>query len=195
MKTRVLDKQVKDYYTNQFLPEDKLAQLAAQAAVAAGSAKARRRSWYWGAATAVIVVVAVGLGRVVQVGPDHRQWAARAAQEIALNHKKHLREEFVATDFATLRRQMSKLDFSLAEPTSLSALGLRIVGARYCSIQGHLAAQIKLTDVQGRRYTLYQTHIAADMAADVEWRSRIDGIDIRQWREADLFFGLATAME
>jgi len=195
MKTRVLDKQVKDYYIRQCLSEDKLAQLATQAAVVMDSAKARRRAWYWVAAAAVIVGVAVGPGWMVQMGPDHRQWTARAAQEIALNHKKQLREEFVATDFATLRRQMSKLDFPLVEPASLSALGLRVVGARYCSIQGHLAAQIKLTDVQGRRYTLYQTHIAADMAADVEWRSRIDGIDIRQWREADLFFGLATAAE
>lgn len=122
-------------------------------------------------------------------------WSIRAAQEIVLNHNNQLREEVVARDYPTLQIQMSKLDFMLAAPLRLAEFKLDIVGARYCSIQGHLAAQIKLRDANGRRYTLYQTPASATRAGIRDYESVVEGVSVRQWIEGGVFFGLATTNE
>ncbi len=120
-------------------------------------------------------------------------WALRAAQEVALNHKKQLGVEFSGTDYESLRTQMSKLDFVLAAPTRLQNAGLRLVGARYCSIQGHLAAQIKLQDDRGQEYTLYQTHLPSPVPTLAAEDYSVNSVRIQEWQEAGLFFALARS--
>ena len=194
MKTRPLDQRIKRHYAEQGLDENKLALLVAQAALVKTGGKPAQRRWHL---ASVLAVVVLGFSAWWAWQPfyDQGAWPIRAAQEIALNHKKQLREEFVASDFNGLRDQMGKLDFTLAEPDRLRSLGLRVIGARYCSIQGHLAAQIQLSGAQGRRYTLYQTHVTDQVKPGFEQATTVEDIEIVQWREGALFFGLATTAE
>jgi len=66
-----------------------------------------------------------------------------------------------------------------------------MLGGRYCSIQGRLAAQIKLEDEAGRVLTLYQTRFSEAFEGISEQRCELDGIQVRIWREGGLLFGLA----
>lgn len=194
MKNSSLDQAVKAYYAGQDLEASKLAQLTAQASLAD---EGKYAGWHWGRVVAAVATVVLGfsLWWAALPGPEHETWELRAAREIALNHRKQLGEEFVATDFDGLRRQMHKLDFALIEPASVRALGLRVTGARYCSIQGNLAAQIHLSDGKGRRYTLYQAHVSNEAGEEFAERRIVENVDIRQWRDGTLFFGLATAID
>lgn len=88
---------------------------------------------------------------------------------------------------------MSKLDFVLTAPQQLPNTQLSVVGARYCSIQGHLAAQIKLEDSQGKHYTLYERSLIDTPTLPNQSEYRVDGIRVQAWREAGLFFGLASS--
>jgi len=88
---------------------------------------------------------------------------------------------------------MSKLDFVLTAPQQLPNTQLGVVGARYCSIQGHLAAQIKLEDSQGKHYTLYERSLIDTPTLPNQSEYMVDGIRVQAWREAGLFFGLASS--
>jgi anti-sigma factor RsiW len=193
MSEQRLNEHVKDHYTYETLRPEKLAQLLAQAdteQLKSNRWVALRKSWM---IAAVAALIAVGVPLTLWQRASSDEWSAVAAHEIALNHKKQLAIEFPATDYASLRAQMSKLDFVLTAPARLPIEGLQVVGARYCSIQGHLAAQVRLQDRDGRSYTLYQrtSHGVPTLAA--EQQHVIDGVQIREWQEAGLFFGFAAS--
>lgn len=111
--------------------------------------------------------------------------------EIAMNHNKRLDVEFETASFTELRRVMDKLDFSLIEPSRTREQGLRLVGARYCSIRGQLAAQLSLEAADGKHLTLYQAASPADLES-LEWtRLRSGGLTIDLWREGGILLGMA----
>ncbi|MAG32408.1 MAG: hypothetical protein CL908_16120 [Deltaproteobacteria bacterium] len=112
-------------------------------------------------------------------------------REIALNHGKDLAVEFSAAGYPRLREQMAELDFALRPSRHLAAEELEMLGGRYCSIQGRLAAQIKLEDEHGSVLTLFQTNFDERFDGLTEVQRELDGIRIRVWREGDLLFALA----
>lgn len=194
MNAKNLNDHVNDHYSRQALPEEAIDRLLAHGPSKKNSGLAGSLTSRWRflsmAAMLVIAILAVpfALNHTTE-----STWALRAAQEVALNHKKQLGVEFSGSDYGSLRAQMSKLDFVLAAPTRLQNTGLRLVGARYCSIQGHLAAQIKLQDDQGREYTLYQTHLPSPAPTLSKDDYRINSVRIQEWQEAGIFFALARS--
>jgi hypothetical protein len=117
--------------------------------------------------------------------------ARSIGREIAMNHKKQLPLEFSAGDYAGLQLQMNKLDFALAPPSSPATSEMHVIGARYCSIQGQLAAQIRLRDTTGRVYTLYETRLT-DKLREVGGEVKAEGVRVRLWKENGVFCGLAV---
>ncbi len=146
-------------------------------------------------AASVFLFVLIAL----QIAPinsfNNKELAILVSEEIALNHNKQLAIEFNAKNFAELRKQMTKLDFSPISSSRLENAGLNFLGARYCSIQGQLAAQIKLANKDGSIQTLYQTQLNNKLQSLPEKNYVVDGVRIKQWQENGLFFGLATAAE
>jgi len=204
MTNRRLDDHLKEYYARQQLRPEKLDQLIAQATTAPPIQKSlvrnliastRRRATPQFAAVAALLVILISLPLTRWYYAEEGNWPLRAAKEIALNHKKQLSAEFIATDYATLRARMSKLDFVLTAPQQLPNTQLSVVGARYCSIQGHLAAQIKLEDSQGKHYTLYERSLIDTPTLPNQSEYMVDGIRVQAWREAGLFFGLASSSD
>ena len=201
MKHRRLDEHVQDYYAQQQLRPEKLDQLMTQAAAAsrvkesparALIAWARRSATPKTFAVAALLVLFIALPFTRWYVVDQGDWPLRAAREIVLNHKKQLAAEFLAQDYVALRAHMSKLDFVLIAPQHMPEAQLRVVGARYCSIQGHLAAQIKLENPQGKHYTLYERSLTDTPALPPQSEYMVDGVRIQEWQEAGLFFGLAS---
>jgi hypothetical protein len=121
--------------------------------------------------------------------------AARVAHEIARTHMKNESIEFRGSDYLALSRQMDDLEFALRPPARLAGAPHEVLGARYCSIQGRRAAQIKLKNREKRVLTLYETPWnealvpAGFPAAGREYR--FDGALVSLWRENDIFLGLA----
>ncbi|MEM9490822.1 MAG: hypothetical protein AAGC55_16865 [Myxococcota bacterium] len=143
----------------------------------------------------MVVAAAAALALLAVTGQKDagsaEQRAMAIAEEIALNHRKRLAVEFRTDAYAQLASQMDKLDF---QPIP-SELDYQLQGARYCSIQGDIAAQLKLSDRSGFTHTLYQ----------VRWRDRysaiagqtviVDNIRVRFWREGSVFLGLASWLD
>ncbi len=117
------------------------------------------------------------------------------SKEIVLNHNKRLALEFPSQSYAHLENQMSKLDFSLIHSKKRDIQNLQLLGARYCSIQGELAAQFRLEDKTGRTYTLYQSPVTDDLLRLKAGERVQDGLKLKLWREADLFFGLVGPLD
>jgi len=116
----------------------------------------------------------------------------RVAQEVALNHNKHLATEFDADNYLDLSVVMDKLDFDLKAPNHLAVASYKVLGARYCSIQGQIAGQIKLKDNAGKILTLYITK-SNDMLSTLHHKTQErENLMISSWQEDVLFFSLAT---
>ena len=139
---------------------------------------------------AAVVLLAVGSWAVLS-NRGAGGIARSIAEEIAMNHNKHLDAEFETASYAELRRTMDRLDFSLIEPHRAGVDGLRLLGARYCSIQGQLVAQLRLETGDGQHVTLFQTASAGDLQRLEETQLRAGGLAIELWREDGVFLGMA----
>ena len=201
MSRETLSEQLRRYYAGQELSAETLERLTrlAAARVDARSAETGGASWLRpaarvAAAVAASVVLALAGIQLLRAPSAHGDaLAAAIAAEIALNHSKNFAVEFPAQGYAELRERMEKLDFTLHPPSLPGARGLRIVGGRYCSIQGQLAAQIKLEDDAGRMVTLYETRFVREFAGLSEGDLDLQGLRIRIWRDGDLLLGLARS--
>ena len=195
MSPQTLSEHLRRYYAERELPPEtleRLARLAAARADARGGAfRPPSRALVVAVLAASVVLALVGIQLLRAPAAERVALAAAIAAEIALNHSKDLAVEFPANGYADLREQMDKLDFTLRPPGLPGATGLRIVGGRYCSIQGQLAAQIKLEDDAGRMVTLYETRFADGFAGLPEGDRNLEGLRVRIWREGDLLLGLA----
>ena len=124
--------------------------------------------------------------------PDSGDVTQLVAQEISLNHNKQLAVEFPLETYAALSQQMGKLDFIVRPSARVDPSHYQLLGGRYCSIQGKLAAQLKFQDQQGAIHTLYQTLQSDALTELEEGRVQLNGLNITLWQEAGLLYGLAS---
>ncbi|MEM7682221.1 MAG: hypothetical protein AAF288_09725 [Planctomycetota bacterium] len=141
------------------------------------------------------VAAAVGIGLTTWLTVSHLSGQAKQREiaiEIALNHRKAFAPDVETADLRSLAAQMPKLDFTPVQAVHPSAAGLTLVGARYCSIDGAVAAQLRFIDAENRTCTMYQ--VRADRLPKVErQRFNIDGTQVELWREGDVLLGLARS--
>lgn len=192
MSNKSLKQHAVEYYHTQTMNQHKLDQLLELSeSINSRSKLSRNKIPDWRSIAAVLVIassITLGINQyqkntLIKIVP----------QEIALNHSKQLSLEFYADNYASLDKMMNKLDFNLLASSNTSLAGLTILGARYCSIQGNLAAQIRLKDKKGTYYTLYQTPITSALKTEKTGTFLSGDIKITQWQENNLFFGLAKS--
>ena len=180
-----LERLIKDYYDEAELPEARVDAIL-------DGAPAREtppRVWYLRIA-AVAASLLLGFG-LLQVYLSERDTEARVLAEIAMNHKKQLAVEVAADNFTDIGRALDRLEFTVPRPERLIE-GFTLLGGRYCSIHGNLAAQLKLREAgTGAVHTLYVTGLTPDLVGVAGGASEHDGVAITLWREQDVFFGLA----
>ncbi|MDH3591232.1 MAG: hypothetical protein OER88_05100 [Planctomycetota bacterium] len=165
------------HYAGQRLDDAALARLRESA-----NAKPPRRMGH-------LVAAALVLGAIAWLLWPDADRSAPVFEEIALNHRKSFLLECTTDRFESLRAGMPKLDFAPARPGGWTDAGL--LGARYCSLQGSVAAQIRVRRDDGAILTLYQTRDGARFRDLKEGDRVVDGVRVRIWREAGLVMGLA----
>lgn len=203
---RTPSEHLRDYYESRTLDPSKrerieqLVQLRGERAPGRGAPTAparalssRRIRWLAAAGVAAAVLVA-GIASLRGSVADG-SLPLRVAEEIALNHGKQLAVEFTATSYRELARRMDKLDFDLRASPDARVARLGVLGARYCSIQGGLAAQVKLREAGGQVLTMYQTALTDELGSVPAGEQIVDGVRIRLWREGDRLLGLARSIE
>ncbi len=130
--------------------------------------------------------IAVGLIVLFYMFNPLKPLNIKVASEVAYNHLKNSSVQIETTSFIKVGAFLDKLDFSVSDSNKLSEY--RLVGARYCSVQGKIAAQLKLMNSDGQRFTLYQykpKHLLTDQTVEV------DQTFLQIWSEGDIQFVLA----
>lgn len=207
MKRQSVDSHVRDYYQDIELSPQKCQQLLEQAEWLTSESAQKKNpglknvlaNWIsvtpwpgrfvWSGATLALVFMLFVLSPMQQV----KQKEFLIAKEIALNHNKQLDSDFVYDNISQLDQVMSKLDFSLVESDLLKQKGLTLAGGRYCSIQGHMAAQLRFYDADQNRYTLYQVGMQKEFENIRSGVLAVDGASVEVWQEAGNLFGLAKS--
>ena len=117
----------------------------------------------------------------------------KIASEVTYNHNKGMPSEVLTDEYSVINEALDRLDFEV-KPSQVLAGSLDLAGARYCSVQGKIAAQLKMVDPEsGQEFTLYQFKATGmedlhSMPVQIE-----DGnVTVRIWREGDLGFAIAN---
>jgi len=195
MKPSTLDQKVKDHYQQQKLSAHKIQHLMEMQSLQ--SEKDETRSWRqrWEKqrrlSIAALFMICILGGIVFSTPSPFDSLQTRISKEIAMNHNKHYEVDFVSNSFSQLNAKMHKLDFNLAFPKKLLNSGYKVLGARYCSIQGGIASQVKLQNSLGKTVTLYITQLTKELKPLDSFLQQHDKVTINTWKENELFFGLA----
>lgn len=148
-----------------------------------------------GIAAALTIIITAGIfytGQQPGIGE-------RIADEVSKNHLKLKPLEIHSNQLNDLSDYFTQLDFKLVHTKILSDPNWELFGARYCSIQGTTAAQLRLKNRQtGTIETLYQAPYYADQFGDVPMLEKnqlplekyAKGMGVRVWVEKDVLFAL-----
>ena len=182
-----IDEKIREYYAGKALSEEKVDKLLKRA-----SRQGRRPAgWYYRLAgiAAILAIGLVGLHAWLE-GPDT---AARVLAEIAMNHRKNLDVEVASDQYQVVQERLDRLDFPILPARQALIRNYALVGGRYCSIQGGLAAQLKVRDkVSGELLTLYVTRLTEELADIAPMDRALDEVHIRLWQDNGRLFGLAA---
>ncbi len=168
-------------------------------------APAKKPAWLrLPAVAAAMIVLAIGgvVGTQVYQSHQDRVLLQAIAGEVADNHLKLKPLEVEGDDLPSVLGYFRNLDFQLlASPRITGNAGDRLLGGRYCSIQGIDAAQLRVIAGDGTLSTWYEATLPADKLRRVpdldagerpaEFVER--GVDIRIWQESGIVFAEAKA--
>jgi hypothetical protein len=120
---------------------------------------------------------------------------SRIANEVAYNHNKQMSLEINATSLLDISGFLDKLDFSLINSQYLPSEKWKILGGRYCSINGQLAALLKVKNLENNQvYSFYQSLLPNKIKKSKQLiKTFVDGASIQLWQERGLLLGLAGA--
>lgn len=117
--------------------------------------------------------------------------------EIAYNHQQRMPIEVASASLEEIRGYLDKLTFPLIASNTLDKPDWKLLGGRYCSINGKIAAQLKLKNRSDNNvYTLYQASIDGELekiVGDARTTKMIDGVGVSIWQEKGLLLGLASS--
>ncbi len=117
-------------------------------------------------------------------------------KEAALNHRSKFKYDVVASDVDSIVDGMHRLDFDVELPDALAS-GFELVGGRYCTLGGHLAAHIRLQErvpngvykngVYGKANGLGSYSISSAQISDTERQMSEETVSLFQPRSRSLF--------
>ncbi|MCF6338116.1 MAG: hypothetical protein L3J84_09225 [Gammaproteobacteria bacterium] len=187
---------LKDYYHRKSLSADSVERLLAQAKTEKSATSLTtigfRRPLVGLAWVASLFVLVMGAQFFYHQQSHQNNLTALVLEEIAMNHNKKLDAEYMEMEPEALRMAMQRLDFPLNLPADIQR-DFQLVGGRYCSIQGGLAAQLKVRNRATETVsTLYVTALTEKLARIEEQQVLQGSVDIQLWQQQGRFFGLAT---
>lgn len=123
----------------------------------------------------------------------------KIAMEVVANHIKLKPLEIETSSLEGIRGYFKKLDFVPVNSQLVSQRGLVLIGGRYCSLQGNIAAQLRVkkpgtANVQTLYQTEYKKDVFENMPTLEEGDKPVDiyvkGVKVTIWVEKGLLFAL-----
>ena len=124
--TKDLNEQLRDHYQKK-----KLSKVQSEALM--GLSKQRQLRMYIGAIAASAALVIVLISSQLQYS------ISDMANEVSYNHLKGMPVEVITTNYDELNQALDRLDFKARQSVKLASF-FTLEGARYCSIDGKIAA-------------------------------------------------------
>ncbi len=193
-----LKEAVRAHQNRHHLPPRQLEQLLAMQGMATAPQRTRPRRLM---ATLAGMVLAFALGwlAVWHQLPPGPAVTELIADEVARNHLKQKPMEVRDGELPALRAYFEQLDFRPVESALLAAADTRMLGGRYCSLQGHIAAQLHFVTADGAPGTLYQARYDHETFGPLPRRSEGEapvtvearGVSVTMWVEQGVVFAMA----
>lgn len=115
-------------------------------------------------------------------------------REAALNHATKLRMDAQADTVIGLQKGLQELPFDIKLPESDFYKKLVLVGGRYCTISGNLAAHLKLASPdKSKQYSLFLTPSAENLKSMNSSEAKISGVAVKLWQEQNVVYAFAKA--
>lgn len=191
MERKRLSEQVRDYYESTRLAPDALARLRSTIREQRPPRAFTRRRMLFAAGFAGIVLASLFLLHVARAFDVART----IAREVARGHNQQLAVELRVHDFRDLRAAMEKLEFTPVEPSRFREVDMKVVGARYTSLQGQPAALIRLLDPKGEPCSLFEARPEGRLESVWQSTHQIDGLLVDVWKEKGLVMALARPLD
>ena len=113
--------------------------------------------------------------------------------EAALNHSSKLQMDAEGQSLVELQNQLQELTFDIKLPASEQFQQLAVIGGRYCTISGNLAAHIKLSNPEtSEQYSLFLTPAAENLKMLESPEVEVFGVDVRLWQENNVVYAFAA---
>jgi len=111
----------------------------------------------------------------------HTERTSRTLQEAAMNHSTRLSLEFEGDSISEIDQKMSQLPFKVALPEAFGEK-FALLGARYCTINGELAAHVKFIDRStDKQMSLFMARSVDELRSINDKDERIDGVNVKVW--------------
>lgn len=117
--------------------------------------------WGYVAAASLFVVALVFAGQAYLTYQNTAMVAA-IVKEVTANHAKLKPLEVTGNQLDSVARYFNQLDFVPRNSAIDIHLEQLLIGGRYCSIQGHTAAQLRIQNQSGTLSTLFETKYDPD---------------------------------
>ncbi len=180
------DEIIKKYYADKSLSEEKVESILARSA---GKRTTLFIRYYKFAGVAAILLIAF-VGLHLQL--NRATVTEGVLAEIAMNHLKRLNVEVTSDQYQVVQKNLDRIDFAIRPVGRELIENYILVGGRYCSINGGLAAQLKVRDkLSGALMTLYVTRLTDELAGITSLDTDYNGVQIQLWKENGRFFALA----
>ncbi len=151
----------------------------------------RRMLPVFAAAAAVLMIV---VGAFHQYALSHQQ-VSFALREAAMNHLNKLQLDAQAETLAELQQGLGELPFEMSLPDGSIYKELALIGGRYCTISGNLAAHLKFADPQsGEQLSLFMTPTAQSTQKLFSDPEEVDGVEVKLWQENDVVYAMAKSV-
>jgi hypothetical protein len=191
-----LKKAVKDYVESHELSSEQLQGLTKT--INARHEDDGRKNIFKVRAITAVLVLSIALGIFWSFGVDNKTNVSQLiAEEVSYNHLKMKPMEVSSNSLNDVRGYFSKLEFSLAPSQFVANQNLKLIGGRYCSIQGETAAQLRMQDeATGRIQIIYQAPYNKELFRDLPKlqegqdpvRHFVNGIGVDVWVEKGILF-------
>jgi hypothetical protein len=193
-----LREQLRRMHERNTLPDHQRAQL--RKLLQQGRPRLRRMQAVAAAALCVLVLAGGLLWQMLGHIPANPS-VDLMAEEVSTNHLRIKSLDVLTEAVQELQQKMGELDFAPQWPSHLDKAEFTLVGGRYCTLRGAIAAQLFLKNAKGERVTLYQTGYRPEQFGKLPQirmgerpiQRQLRGVRVSLWVEAGLVMALATS--
>lgn len=187
-----IDDRLRDHYRGMLLNSNELLEITNHSKTYrfAQFAGMIVRSRAFGGAIAAVALLTITFG-MHQYGTSAER-TLRTLNEAAMNHSTRLQLEFESNNINEIDQQMSQLQFKVALPAEFDSQ-FHVIGARYCTINGELAAHVKFVDKKtNKQMSLFMARSAEGLRTIDATNEQINGVNVKLWSESGLFYAMAS---